>query len=123
MFIKIQTADKVIKVTRNAFLNYFSNMGWTEVDSKASGRLKKEVKEESNINTKVEEQKSDGGQKEDISEDPWAEAMNEDDDDDEAEKPLSEMSKKELIQLASEKGIETNGMNTNQIREAIKKTM
>lgn len=122
MFIKIQKADKVIKVTRNAFLNYFSNMGWTEVDSKASGRLKKEVKEESNINIKEEEQKVNDGQKEDLPEDPWAEAMNEDDDD-EAEKPLSEMSKKELVQLASEKGIETNGMNTNQIREAIKKTM
>ena len=121
MFVKIQKAGKTVEVTKSAFLNYFSNMGWTEADAKASEKPKKEVKVESNINTKVEEENPVEDGKNDTLADEWEEALSEDDD--EVEKPLSEMSKKELTQLASEKGIDTNGMNTNQIREAIKKTM
>lgn len=120
-FIKIQKADKIIKVTRSAFLNYFSNMGWTEADEKASGKPKKEDKKESNINNKEDDSKASNDQKSDAPVDEWDEVMNEDDEDDEdVQKPLSEMSKKELIELANEKGIDTTGMNTNQIREALK---
>ena len=118
MFVNIVKNGKVMNVTRSAFLNFFANLGWVEANASTPVKAKKEKVEEvsDEIVEPIEEVP------EETTEDEWDEAINEEEEEDEEiQKPLSEMSKKELIQLATEKGINTNGMNTNQIREALKK--
>lgn len=114
MMVRITKNGKVKSVSKTAFHNYYENSGWVidGYDSKSGGEIphKESVNPEPENDT-VEEVE------EVIDEDEWDDAML----DDEVEKPLSEMTRNELIEKASSMGINTNNMKTNQIREAIKK--
>lgn len=118
-FVKIVKGSKTQEVSQSAFENFFKNSGWEIAGNKpATPQLKKEKEIE-----KVEE---NNNTEED---DEWAEAMKEEDSEEEIEdegieKPLSEMTKKELIKFADEKGISLAGLSTvSQFRQAIEENL
>ena len=111
--VKISKNGMEKEVSVSAFENFFKNSGWEIAGGKkpATSQSKKEEKVE-----KVVEEPAENN-----SEDEWDEVLEEDD---EIEKPLSEMNKKELIEYAEEKGISLAGLNTvNQFRQAIQDYM
>lgn len=128
--VKIQKMNKTMLVTKSSFENYFKNAGWNEVDTKStlsnSPEAPAESKKNKSINTKANEVKTPveppvtSGDS--VKEDEWAEAIDEFDEIDEGvQKPISEMTRNELIQFAKDNDISLAGVNkTNQIREAIK---
>lgn len=88
-----------LRVAESAFKMFYKNAGWT-------------IEEKSSVKEPAKEV-VDG------SDDEWAEAMEED-----AIKPLSEMNRSELEEMAKELGVSLAGLSTNkQIREAIKTAM
>lgn len=89
-------------VTSAAFKNFYRNNGWT-VDN--NGSAVKPVKK----NEVVEDEETS-------EEDEWDEAIKE-----EFEKPLEDMTRKELEKKAKDLGIDLTGLGkTAQIREAIR---
>lgn len=119
MFVKIKKGEKVLTVPKTSFLNFFADQGWEEVKSSShSGKEKKneEVKEEELKDESVEEETEETTEE---VKDEWDEAMEEDEAD--IEKPISEMTKDELIAYADQNGIDISGLTkTSQIKEAIK---
>lgn len=114
--VKISKNGMVKEVSVSTFENFFKNSGWEIAGDKkpaTSQSKKKEVKE------------VDLEPAEDNNDDEWAEAMKDDDSEDEGiEKPLSEMNKKELMEYAEKNGISLAGLNTNaQFRQAIQDYM
>ncbi|MBO7695439.1 MAG: hypothetical protein J6T10_22670 [Methanobrevibacter sp.] len=124
------------KVTYYAYNNFFKTNGWVlKGEGKTSpevpySEVKKEVVEKPKNDAKKEipstEQKNVGVESEpvnnedSISDEDWDEVLDEMKDD-EVEKPLSEMSKKELIAKANSLNIKVpNGYSNQQIRELIK---
>ena len=94
--VKIVKDGRELTVPKSAYNNFYKNAGWTEV----GGKRQLEAVEPA-----------------DDSE--WDEALAEEEQ--EPTKPLSEMSRSELEQLARKKGISLAGLsNTRQIREAVK---
>lgn len=119
-FIKIVKGSKTQEVSQSAFENFFKNSGWEIAGNKpATPQSEKEKEVE-----KVEEENNNTEE-----DDEWAEAMKEEDSEEEIEdegieKPLSEMTKKELIKFADEKGISLAGLSTvSQFRQAIEENL
>lgn len=107
--LNISKDGKVLKVTETAFKEYYKDFGWVP---KATENVAKEPAEDTN--------------EEAVEENPIEENPIEENDDwndieeEEVEKPISNMSKDELIAYANEHGINIDGINrTSQIREAI----
>lgn len=111
--VKISKGDMTKEVSVSAFENFFKNSGWEIAGNKkpaTSQSKKEEVKKEE----PVEDNNND---------DEWAEAMKEEEDEG-IEKPISEMSKKELIDFAEKNGISLAGLNTvAQFKQAIQDYM
>ena len=107
--VKIFKGDKTKEVSKSAFENFFKNSGWEiagekPATSQSTEKKAKEVVEE------TEEINND---------DAWEEVLAEEEDEG-IEKPLSEMTKKELIEYAEANGISLAGLNTAaQCRQAI----
>lgn len=118
-FIKIVKGSKTQEVSQSAFENFFKNSGWEIAGNKPATPQFEEEKEAEKVeeNNNTEE------------DDEWAEAMKEEDseeeiEDEDIEKPLSEMTKKELIKFADEKGISLAGLSTvSQFRQAIEENL
>nr|DAH85015.1 MAG TPA: HeH/LEM domain [Bacteriophage sp.] len=95
--IKIEKDGKELMVPKSAYNNFYKNAGWTKVGGK----------------------KQEAMQFESVDDSEWDEALAEEEQ--EPTKPLSEMNRSELEQLARERGISLAGLsNTKQIREAVK---
>lgn len=108
--IKISKNGMEKEVSVSAFENFFKNSGWEIAGGKkpATSQSKKEEKV-------VEEPVNNN------SDDEWDEVLEEDD---EIEKPLSEMTKKELMEYADKNNISLVGLNTvTQFRQAILENM
>lgn len=94
MFVTIYKEHKKLRVTENAWKEYYKNSGWLIEDEQS--------------NNEVEED--------------WDSVLEEEDEG--IEKPISEMNNAELRQYAKEHDIDLSGLNSNkQIREAIKSVM
>ena len=109
--VKISKNGMEKEVSVSAFENFFKNSGWEIAGGKkpANSQSKKEKVEE-----KVEEPIENN------SDDEWDEVL----EDEDIEKPLSEMNKKELIDYAEKNGISLAGLNTvSQFRQAIQENM
>lgn len=114
--ITIIKNGKTTKVSKSAFENFYKGAGWVEKDSDvvsvdySNKRIEKikEVRQQETVEEPVEEDESD---------EDWEAAMQEDD----VEKPLSEMNNYELKQKAESLGIDISGLKSNkEIREAIR---
>lgn len=118
-FVKIVKGSKTQEVSQSAFENFFKNSGW-EIAGKKPAIPQSENEKE------IEKVEENNNTEED---DEWAEAMKEEDSEEEIEdegieKPLSEMTKKELIKFADEKGISLAGLSTvSQFRQAIEENL
>lgn len=109
--VKISKNGMEKEVSVSAFENFFKNSGWEIAGDKkpATSQSKKEEKKEV-----VEEPVENN------SDDEWDEVL----EDEEIEKPISEMNKKELLDYAEKNGISLAGLNTvNQFRQAIQDYM
>lgn len=109
--VKISKNGMEKEVSVSAFENFFKNSGWEIAGGKkpANSQSKKEKVEE-----KVEEPVENNN------DDEWDEVLEEE----EIEKPISEMSKKELIEYAEKNGISLAGLNTTaQFKQAIQDYM
>lgn len=110
--ITIAKGKKTMTVTNSAFHNFYENAGWevkgnVKEDKVVTKSSKKEIEPE----PVVEDEASD---------EDWEEAMN----DEEVEKPLSEMTRAELEVKATELGIEVKkDISNKQLRELIKKAI
>lgn len=118
-FVKIVKGSKTQEVSQSAFENFFKNSGWEIAGNKPATPQSENEKE-------IEKVEENNNTEED---DEWAEAMKEEDSEEEIEdegieKPLSEMTKKELIKFADEKGISLAGLSTvSQFRQAIEENL
>lgn len=109
--VKISKNGMEKEVSVSAFENFFKNSGWEIAGDKkpATSQSKKEEKKEV-----VEEPVENN------SDDEWDEVL----EDEEIEKPISEMNKRELLDYAERNGISLAGLNTvNQFRQAIQDYM
>ena len=104
--INIKKGSKKLRVPSSAYENYYKGFGWKLDDGVEN---KKYV-------SQVESQVEDFAQTEDDEED-WDSVVEEDED---VEKPLSEMNHNELKKKAASLGINTAGLNSKQLREKIK---
>lgn len=103
MKVVIIKGDKTITTTKTAFDSYFKNNGWKVAEESATNQPEFENDE----NSKVDEI------------DEWDEVT-----DDEVTKPISEMTRDEMISFAESKGIEIpDGIKTRQIKEIIEANM
>ena len=113
--IKITKDGKVQLVSKSAFDNFFKSQGWVIGEAGETPPSPIPLKEEK----PVELSEAPEAVEEDDSEE-WDDIL-EELNDSEAEKPLSEMTKKELVEKAKSLGIALSGSETNkQLREAIK---
>lgn len=110
--ITIAKGKKTMTVTNTAFHNFYENAGWkVEGDVKENKVVNKPAKKEVEPEPVVDSEPSD---------EDWEDAMN----DDEVEKPLSEMTRAELEVKATELGIEVKkDISNKQLRELIKKAI
>lgn len=103
--VVIKKGTNRLKVTNSAYKNFYQYAGWVVEEEKT----KKKEKPQPEVNN------------DEVSDEEWDEAMS---DDEEPTKPLSEMNRAELEELAKELGVNLAGLSTNkQIREAIKAAM
>ena len=108
--VKISKNGMEKEVSISAFENFFKNSGW-----EIAGDKKPATSQSKKVEKVVEEPVENN------SEDEWDEVLEEDD---EIEKPLSEMNKKELMEYAENNGISLAGLNTvAQFRQAIQENM
>lgn len=124
--VNIQKGNMTKQVSRSLFENFFQNSGWVEVGVNPTSPNVPEVQEGSKnkeiINNKANEEEVNLDQSGTSEDDEWAEVMNEEEED--IEKPLSEMNRDELIQYAKDHDISLAGLTKNaQFREAIKAAM
>lgn len=114
--IRIVKGNLVNTVSKSAFDNYFKSQGWDIV--KGDNIPPIPVLEEE-VEEPVEAVETEAEVIEDDS-DEWNDVL-EELQDEEIEKPLSEMNKKELMEKAQSLGVNVKGLETNkQLREAIK---
>lgn len=105
--INITKNGKVMTVARSAYEGIFKPNGWTVLNHE---------KESKNVETKNVEEDI-----EEITDDEWADAEEEAADMEGVSKPLSEMNKRELEELAFNLGIDISKVNSNkQLRELIR---
>ncbi len=112
--ITITKNGKTTKVSRSAFENFYKGAGWVEMESDSvsvdySNKRVEKIKEVRKEESAIED--------EDESDEDWEAAMQED----EVEKPLSEMNNHELRNKAESMGIDVSGLKSNkELREAIR---
>lgn len=106
--IKIKKGEKVMSVPSASYDNFYKNAGWRKVEQETETVYTDDVKEEVEVVIPVEEE-------EEVIDDEWAGY-----EDEEIEKPLSEMTDAELKEKAASLGINTKGLSVKQIREKIK---
>lgn len=115
-FVEIQREKERKTVSYSSFKNFFENAGWKvagEIPATSAPVVKKETKKQ-----KVEEKVEENPVK-----DEWDEVLSEEAEDD-VEKPISEMNKRELAEYADAHGISLAGLNTaSQFRNAIQDFM
>ena len=129
-FIEIFKNGEKRKVSKSAFENFFKDSGWVEVGkTPASSSLDSyQVVEKSDNKVKskvdIEEDKFEASDESNESfEDEWDEVLSEEEDE-EIEKPISEMNKEELIAYAKKHDISLAGLSkVSQYREAIREAM
>ena len=118
-FVEIQRGNEKKNVSFASFENFFKSAGWKvagEIPA-TSAPVKKESKKEKK---QVKEEKVDPVPVKD----EWDEVLNEESDEEGIEKPISEMTRKELIKYAEDHGISLAGLNNvNQFRNAIQDYM
>lgn len=113
MMVKIYKIGNNPKtVSLQAFHNYYENFGWELDDSSI-----KKVQQSIDVK-KIEDKHEVEEIEQETSDEEWDEAIM---DDEEIEKPLTEMNHDELVDKAKSYGIDTVGMNNKQLRDAIKK--
>lgn len=113
--VKITKGGKITDVPMSAFVNYFKAFGWEIVGEGYTPPIP--VKEEKQKKVEKAEENDQDDQ------DEWDDVLDELQDD-EAEKPISEMNRAELIEKAKSMKIDVSKLNTNkQLREAIKSCM
>lgn len=116
--IKIAKDGKAIHVPASAFVNFFKPFGWEIVEEDYTPPAPVVEEKSEPVPEKVEAKET-----EEQYSDEWDEVLDELKDE-EAEKPLSEMNKEELLAKAKAMGIEVPKTSTNkQLREAIKSYM
>lgn len=111
--VKISKNGKTMTISRSAYKNFYEQNGW---------RIESGVDKENAIELKVEEDKSNEVyDQDDLTDDDWADVVEDESELEEVTKPISEMNKKELEALAKELGIDTSSVSTNkQLRELIR---
>jgi len=118
-FVEIQRGNEKKNVSFASFENFFKSAGWKvagEIPA-TSAPVAKELKKEKK---QVKEEKVDPVPVKD----EWDEVLNEEADEEGIEKPISEMTRKELIKYAEDHGISLAGLNNvNQFRNAIQDYM
>lgn len=115
-FIEIQRGNEKRVVSHSSFENFFKSAGWKlagEIPA-TSEPIKKDVEEEKQEKESVE--------------DEWDEVLNDETEaeieDEDVEKPLSEMTKREMAEYAEKNGISLAGLTTAaQYRQAIEEYM
>lgn len=122
--LTITKNGKTKKVSESVFKTVFKDSGWSVVGEQSPTSAvsdenveTEKVEIEENVNEVVEENKDDSD--DEIPDEEWDEAIAEE----EVEKPLSEMNREEMLAKAKNLGINADGMNNKQLREAIKKKM
>lgn len=105
--IKIKKGQKVMSVPSASYDNFYKNAGWKKVEQESETVYTDDVKGEEVI-IPVEKE-------EEVVDDEWAGY-----EDEEIEKPLSEMTDAELKEKAASLGIDTKGLSAKQIRVKIK---
>ena len=119
--IKITKNGKTLEVTKGAFENTFKDQGWVIANGNSNTGVEAE---ESSTSQNMEPETADDLEElddtedETSSEEEWDEVLA----DEEAEKPISEMSKSELVAKAESLGIDLSGQkyNTTQLRDMIR---
>lgn len=115
--IRIVKGNLVNTVSKSAFNNYFKSQGWDIVKGDDIPPIPV-LEEEKVIEEPVETIEAEEVIEDDS--DEWNDVL-EELQDEEIEKPLSEMNKKELMEKAQSLGVNVKGLETNkQLREAIK---
>jgi hypothetical protein len=111
--IKIKKGQKVMSVPSASYDNFYKNAGWKKVEQEAET-----VCTDNDVD--LDEVNEDLGpvleeEEEEVIDDEWANY-----EDEEVEKPLSEMTDAELKEKAASLGIDTKGLSAKQIRAKIK---
>lgn len=113
-------------VSESAFRNFFKDSGWVVAGdySPALPVEEEKVEEVAVEETVVENEVSESEQQvedveEEIADEEWEDAIAEED----VEKPLSEMTRAELVEKAKALGIEVSKKNNKQLRDEIKAKM
>jgi len=110
--VTITKNDKKMKVSRSAFKGYFENQGWKIVEG---GKKPADNKKDEKPVVETEEVVADDTV-DDVDEEDWSEV-----EDEEIEKPLSEMTKAELREKATSLGVKFSDDTTkDQLRELVK---
>jgi len=128
-FIEIVKGKEKRLVSKASFENFFKDNGWNlagEIPaSSVNQNVQNEKKNEETIKSMVEEEElntEQSGESEESIKDEWDEAMEEDEE--EVEKPISEMTRNELVEYAKANDISLAGLNkTSQFREAIREAI
>lgn len=123
--LKITKNGKTLEVTKGAFENTFKDQGWVIANGISNTGVEAEMSSTSQNNEPEGETEDDipvddvDESEDETSDEEWDDV---DEEDDEVEKPISEMSKNELIQKAESLGIDLSGQKytSNQIRDMIR---
>lgn len=104
--VAIKKGSKRLRVPNSAYENYYKGFGWKLDDGVEIKKPAKQVENPVEDLSQVDEDEED-----------WDSVV---DEDEEVEKPLSEMNHNELKKKAASLGINTAGLNSKQLREKIK---
>ena len=118
--VKIRKGSHVLTVTNGAFKRLYAPMGYVVMEGEEDVTV---LPPSDEVNTTPPGNKDDDEDLEDTEDDSDLEdeADEEDDDEDLKEKPIGEMSFKELQQYASDLGLNVKGMTSKkEIRQAIR---
>jgi hypothetical protein len=109
--VKIVKDNKVLTVTKSAFKNFYENAGWSVLSGTPS------------VDVKAEEVANTNSMNTEDSTDEW-DGYEEEAEQEEIEKPLSEMNREELTEKALAMGLDISKVTSNkQLRELIKSHM
>lgn len=129
--IEIVKGNKKQLVSKGSFENFFKDNGWkvagkipaSSDSQKAQNKLEKEDAIKTTVSEENPEIEPSTDSNESSTDDEWDEVLQEESDE-EVEKPISEMTRNELIEYANKNDISLAGLNkTNQFREAIREAM
>ena len=114
--VKIRKGSHILTVTNGAFKNLYASMGYLVVENMGGSSVPPSPDRASNA-----PEGENGFEDEPEDSEPEEPTDYDNEDDELEEKPLSEMSFKELKQFASRHGINVNGMASKQeVRRAIR---